>query len=336
MSLYQEFLLEISLRMNNTTDTDEPTFAENLLAAATMFTLSGIGLTAYLLVIVTICWRFSEFRNSFYPLILSLAISDSIMLALFFFYSAPATLLQFAFLGPTVDILFGALCNMVYFAGLTCVCFISLNRYWAVCRFDTYKLIFTHRMVKGSLIFIWLTDLASCIPQLTPCCYLHYYPSDYTWGYDMSLAGNRRYIWYDRFMNVVTFLSIVIAYSLITAKRRKQKKKVANNAVSEEKATQDRAAEYRLVLQFAIVAIVLIVFGLGFTIIPELTVYRWGLFCTSLLYIINNSVNPFVYIYFNEKIQQEMRFVLTGKRQAETQPMAILNTGVTNARPGQE
>uniref|UniRef100_A0A914XNC5 G-protein coupled receptors family 1 profile domain-containing protein n=1 Tax=Plectus sambesii TaxID=2011161 RepID=A0A914XNC5_9BILA len=279
---------------------------ENIVAASVIGVLSLITLSAYILVIVILFRNLKTFaKNSYYTLALSLAFSDSTMLALFLFYSVPCTLLHKRIFGDTFDLAMGVICNVVYFAGLTCMSLTAINRYWAVCRFASYARVYSTRNVVILVCFIWLVGIISGTFQALPCCYLRYFYDEYTYGYDMELWGNHYYIWYDRSVNSITFITIIACYSLIIMKKPSKMGGVRNPMSTQVAQGQVRRAnlEKRLALQSGIIAVVLIIFGLSFTIVPELTTYKWFYLLTSVLYIINNGCNPFIYFFFNNAIR---------------------------------
>ncbi len=98
---------------------DGPTALENWTAAAAMAVLSAGGIVAYAFVFFILLRGADEkLRNPFYTLVLSLGVSDTVMLVIFLFYTAPATVLQAHFLGQTVDVALGVLCNVGWYSAL--------------------------------------------------------------------------------------------------------------------------------------------------------------------------------------------------------------------------
>ena len=47
-------------------------------------------------------------------------------------------------------------------------------------------------------------------------------------------------------------------------------------------------------------ALVLLVFESVFLFLPNFVFTKWELFPISILYIINNGINPFIYMFFNK------------------------------------
>ncbi len=54
--------------------------------------------------------------------------------------------------------------------------------------------------------------------------------------------------------------------------------------------------EARLALQFLVIAMYLLLFDVVFTFLPLYTRYRWHLYLVSVMYVVNNSLNPFIYL----------------------------------------
>lgn len=115
---------------------------ENIVASSAIAVSSFIGFSVYVLLLIVQLKYSSKYKNSYYSLWMSLAVSDCTMLALALFYSVPCTYLQAPFLGENFDVAMGVCSNTAYFAGLACVSIIAINRYWGVCRFYSYRTIF--------------------------------------------------------------------------------------------------------------------------------------------------------------------------------------------------
>lgn len=274
-------------------------------AALTVFLFSMIGFCAYTPVIYAfVKYPKDFFDKPYYRLTLSLTVSDLIMLSLFAVYTPVSISIRGYPFGVNFDRFLGVLCNLSYFAGLTCFINISINRYVAVCQFAKHAKLYTVRNTNVLIFVNWLVGFLSCIPQMFPCCYLRMWPESFSWGYNMELLGNVFYIWYDRVFNTFTFCTLIICYwhILKTVRMKKLVRKSNSDIVALKQARQERS----LAIQFLALGISLIIFGLGFTLIPAVSLYHWHLYLTSFLYILNLSLNPFIYLFFNTAIRKRI------------------------------
>lgn len=275
---------------------------EVFLAAGTIFLFSMIGFFAYMPVLYVFAkYPKDYFNKPYYRLSLSLSISDLVMLSMFLFYTPLSIYTKGYLLGVSFDRFLGVLCNLSYFAGLTCIINISINRYAAVCHFRKHARLYTVRNTNILFFINWLIGFLSCIPQMFPCCYLRMWPESFSWGYNMDLWGNEYYIWYDRVFNTLTFSTLIICYWFIL-KTLRQKKLDGDDIQTIKRAKQERS----LAVQFLLIGLCLIIFGLGFTLIPTISFYHWHLYITSFLYILNLSLNPFIYLFFNSAIRSRL------------------------------
>lgn len=289
---------------------------DDIIAACIILLLSGTSFFAYVIASAAIYRVRKATKNPFYILLFALGISDSTMLALFLFYSTTATLLQRSPFGPEFDSLFcGTLCNLTYFTSLALLVNIALNRYSAICSKDLAKKVHDKSKIKMIIAGCCAFGMVSAIAQLTPCCSLRYYESEYTWSYDLDLAGNAVFVWYDRSSNLFTFFCLVVSYTLIFKKVR-ETRNAAHPSLASSSSQTDHVkakADVRLALQSALVAGLMITFGLGFTIIPLLTSNKWCNLLSSILYIAAIGVHPFVYIGFNKQIRRQASELLRCK-----------------------
>lgn len=300
----------------NTTATDDTNLTSGLemliphnwevsLAAVTIFSFAMIGISAYMPILYVFAKYPKDFFDKpYYRLSLSLSISDLVMLSIFVFYTPISIYTRGYPLGVDFDRFLGVLCNLSYFAGLTCFINIAINRYFAVCRFKKHALLYTVKNTNVLFFINWSVGFLSCIPQMLPCCYLQMWPESFSWGYDMDLWGNEYYIWYDRAFNILTFSTLIVCYWFIIKTLRG--KKLTVDATDDSETLRRAKQERSLAVQFLLIGLCLIIFGLGFTLIPAFTLYHWHLYATSFLYIVNLSLNPLVYLFLNSAIRNRV------------------------------
>ncbi len=142
--------------MNNTYS-PYPEYWMHVFAAVTIGCFSFSGLTMYILVVSVIIRNHQTFaKNSYYTFITSLAVSDCILLSLYLFYAVPCTVTQKFIFGDSFDIFIGVIFNMAYFTCLATIATIGINRYWAVCRFETFDSKFSQQNTKCFIGCVWL------------------------------------------------------------------------------------------------------------------------------------------------------------------------------------
>jgi hypothetical protein len=300
---------------------------ENVFAASIMGVLSVMGLIAYLLIIVIIVRFRQEFlENSYYVFVISLAFSDCLMLVLFAFYSVPCTITQSYILGHNFDRAAGVIDNLQYYTGCVLVALIAFNRYLAVCRFHSYQSIFCDRNVYIFMAGAWVFGIFVSSFQIFSPFGQDYYYDSYGWGFDMTRWGNKYYTMYDQTFSVVTFLFLVACYASLLLKRPGQQVGHQNTRDQKRRAKTER----NLALQFGLVIILLITQGLGFTIVPLLTSSKWAFLALTVLFIVNNSCSPFIYLIFNSQIRSSF-FKLVPFLKPSSQTAVVMTMISTNS-----
>lgn len=287
---------------------------DNIIAGIILVTFSFCAMCAYAPVVYVLFKLWRESKNHFNLLLLSLALSDNIQLLLYCGYAAPSTFLSRPLYGYEADALvFGTLNNMSYFSGLALLVNIGMNRYWSVCRKSTYKVTYTMRAILASVAACFAFGIVSAIPQLTPCCPLRYWQDSYSFGYDMDT--NAPYVWYDRSVTTVTFVSGGFIYAMIFLRIRSAKMNLVHTTAASQLAEQRRErTNKRLAIQSAAIFGLMFLAGLGFTIIPLLTSDKWWALMSAVILICAFGVQPVIYLIFNKPIQQKIMELLPCKK----------------------
>jgi hypothetical protein len=173
------------------------------------------GLILYFMVVFVIIRNPKSFANNpFYTFVLSLAVSDIMQSLACIFYLFPCMLLLRLIFGYTFDWLFGVVTTIPYYAGMITVALIALNRYFAVCRFNSYHRLFQTNRTRMYVWSAWVVGLFSGICFLIPgfsFTYIYWY---FTPGVDVS-ALNYSFMGWDRILTVIVFLVVIICYVTI-------------------------------------------------------------------------------------------------------------------------
>ena len=194
------------------------------LAASLIGIVSFICLIVYIFISYIILANPKEFSsNSYYKFALCLALGDCIQLAIFLFYSTPATFVQGKFLGPFWEEMLGILCNWAYFSCLTAICVIAINRYCAVCRFSTYQDTFSPKRTMFLIAGIWIMGAIFAAPQMIPKHRIKFFSHVYKWGYDEPFHYN------GIVANTVTVTTLILTYKAIFTKRRQVQVEAGGN-----------------------------------------------------------------------------------------------------------
>jgi cation transport ATPase len=98
--------------------------------------------------------------------------------------------------------------------------------------------------------------------------------------------------------------TLIVCYITIFAKLPKTTGSHATQ-LSQSQVAERQKTERNLTLQFSVIVVVLIASMLSFTIITQLTLNRWFMLLISVIFIINNACNPFVYLALNSAIRKE-------------------------------
>jgi hypothetical protein len=281
----------------------------NVIASVTMGVLSSIGFILYFLVVVVILSHPKKYakKNFYYTMLLSLAASDMAMLAISLFYAVPCVYLQSHIFGDSFDSILGAFDIMVYYAGLISTVFIAFNRYWAVCKFQTFRKASDSNIAWKFAVFSWFIGVLGGVAFFFPCCTVHYYLFAYNFLPDITLPGAIYSTWVDRITSLTAVVCFVFCYSAIILQWRKNI--TSSTAGGIENASKAKL-ERNLALQFGIVVLALLLNGICYTVVPRVTENEY----CSLLVILSNiayySCNPVVYLILNSEIREDFKKLL--------------------------
>ena len=185
--------------------------------------------------------------------------------------------------------------------------------------FKKLESIYTKRNVNFMIIVACAFGLVSSMPQWFPCCRLVYFYDEYAWGYDFSLIGNIRFVWYERFVVACTLVLLCFCYSKILIVHRNRAKMVS--AQNSTAAAQKEKAEFRLAIQFALLVLAMIAYVIAVTVVPE---YVEDSFGESVAYFFYLSLNPFLYLLFNRDVRRAVVALLKGRKGLESEQNTAL------------
>lgn len=138
----------------------------------------------YALILFVIFRNKSAFKNSYFTLILSLGLSDFVIL-IYLYHGFFCCLFRGNYLGVTVDaILTFTLTSLWWFNGLYLNVFISINRFVAIALFAKYKQIWTLNKTRIVAVSCAVLGVLSTIPYYIapkPEIYLIEYKSGRRW-----------------------------------------------------------------------------------------------------------------------------------------------------------
>jgi hypothetical protein len=164
-----------------------PASWEIFFASSALAIVALPGFIVYVLILFAISRNWSSYENnSYYKLLISHGICDVTILIIFAFYSVPCTLLQCHIFGDEFDKILGFILIVSWYTTLACISLIAVNRYWAVCKFVSYKTVFSNRNSVIYVSAVWIFGTFFAMWQLLPCCGEVYYYDSYAWSYDTA------------------------------------------------------------------------------------------------------------------------------------------------------
>jgi hypothetical protein len=262
-------------------------------------------ITCSMVIVLIIRSRATFANNSFYTLLVSLAICEMIQLGPYcLLYLMPCILLQERIFGDTIDMIYGPIgCEMCYFAGLYITELIALNRYCAVCHFDWYERVFSKNLTLAYVAVAVLLGICSGAVLFMPGFAFRTYVELYTSGFDFTKNNTPYFIHYSNFADGGTFIVLLFCYVAILLKR--PMKMVGNANLSQIERKRREKTERKLALQFGIIALIYVAYHTSFQIFLHsgLLVNPFFSLIVTLLYIVYISINSYIYLVFNSDIR---------------------------------
>jgi hypothetical protein len=123
---------------------------------------------------------------------------------------------------------------------------------------------------------------------------------------------------------IVCYITIFLKYPKKTGSQIAQ--------FSQTQLAERQRTERNLAVQFSVIVVVLIASMLSFTIIPQFTLNRWFMLLISVIFIINNACNPFVYLALNSAIRAQF-LAMFCHRKAKVSSFTLTNINSANSRP---
>lgn len=137
------------------------TFGRNIAVAVSVAILSTIGVLLYLLVLPAMITYYRLSKQTFYLLMITLAIPETAWLFLTLVYSIPTILYESTFYGYVMERIMGDFDTVIYFVQSTNLFFVSVNRLRFVGRtsVETFDKVFTAKKVFFWTGILWAFSL---------------------------------------------------------------------------------------------------------------------------------------------------------------------------------
>lgn len=154
----------------------------------------------------------------------------------------------------------------------------------------------------------WMIGALTAIPSAWPCCYVFYYSDELTWHFNYELAYGRALIAMDLGTTFgVTFI-ILVCNVLIFTYVHHMHKQVAGSLRRETQENVRRNREFKLFIQFFIIATWLVVYDVCYNVLSRAFDHsKWVGLVISWLYIGQCSINGYVYLALNSSIHRQLR-----------------------------
>ncbi len=291
---------------------------QDFMAGSFMCGSCAVGLFGYIPVLFVLV-RSTTLKHPVYGLIISLGVTDCASLVIWF------TAGIFTFSHGTLfnQIVIDWLMVIVVYGWYSLVCHvaaISFNRYLAVCRPASHHRWFQSQFQSKHWVILtcglaFLVNILSYIPPGT------LFAVD-GWYFNWKDEGVRNFYWYfDQGLCSLVFLLMIGEYSAIIRSVRKSDATVRNyrsrsrgaQEVARE-AAAERKRQISLCVQCGLVGICFwlndILFYAAPAVFADYPVVVF--FCSSWLWIFNNSMNPWLYLVFNSRLRKEVKKTFLG------------------------
>lgn len=269
-----------------------------------LFCLTGIAAQT-LLCATIIKYRKTTFSNPFYMLVVALAIPDAIHLSSEICCALPAV---FRGLEDTPKWFLnscGYFANASFFGLASLMLMIAINRYVAVCHFDTYKQHFGQKRIKGMIIACF--GFSFIIPSIMYGCECYYDFTGFAWLFVCKPGGCAKFA---LDLNAITANSIcggvVLVYALISIKYRRIRNRIGVTLNQSDDDKRRRAKETKLMFQFGLICVVLIANQTFFWIFLNVATNEPSQMVLNFLRNLNSSISAFLYLTFASEVRSRL------------------------------
>lgn len=200
---------------------------------------------------------------------------------------------------------------------------ISINRYIAVCHSSRHDLLFNRNRMVVLLSVSWF--YAICIhasPTFIPPN-MYYSLNGYyaVWASD---AITTYYTYEDISCCSLVFLICIFSYISVIVKYAHVRRQVSPNGKknnkSRAKEKKDAMFQFRLALQTSVRCLTFFIYDLLYYLVSFYSTNLWAVFiCSTYLWCLNNALNPWVYLIFNEQLRKVLKNKIRGRH---TEPAA--------------
>lgn len=122
------------------------------------------GLILYIIVSIGLIYLMKSSKNTFYLLLISLAVADIIYLSETLFYSIPCIITQSRVYGIVMERITGHVDTITWFAQCSHVLFITINRlrFVAASNFQTFDKVFSYKKTLIWILLLWVFSIGKC------------------------------------------------------------------------------------------------------------------------------------------------------------------------------
>lgn len=287
----------------------QPSSLELWLTSIIGYLICFVSLALYLRVSYIIFkLKSNYFSNSFYTLLLYLSVADCSFLIIQLTVGYLVPLIGFKNVPHNLIAAFGFIIILANLVIPQLVILIAFNRYVCVCHFDKYKIIFGHKSVH--LIVSICFTVALVLTCFFYACTCFAYKVSYFWEISCYYRNCANIIYYLGFFSW-GFLCVLVpfVYIVFYCNYRWRKYKLAK---SMEIAVRIETADLMLLFQSFIISSVLVLYFILFFVQSRIQSSFTDI-TLSFVSLINSSINPYLYIYFNKEIRCRVCFKFLNK-----------------------
>lgn len=248
------------------------------------------------------------FANSFYTLLLYLAVADCSFLFIQLTLAYPITVIGFKNVSQKFVAACGFFAVFIYLTIPQLTILIAINRYIATCHFHKYQTIFGPKGVHS--IAMLCISIALVLTSFFYSCTCFAFKASYAW--EMS-CSDRKLVDIVYYVGLVFWgslsLTVPTVYIVFYCHYKWKKYKLGQSLNA---TVQIKKVDMKLLSQSIIISSILILVFVFF-FLKNATESKFVDLSLSFVSLINGSINPYLYIFFNPDIRRRISFKSVNK-----------------------
>jgi hypothetical protein len=284
-----------------------------------------VGILANFIVCYTILrYKKTTFSNTFYTLAVALAVPDCVHLFTELTCSLPAVFYGLERTPKWFLHSCGYFADVSFWAIAPLMLVIAVNRFVAVCYFETYKRHFDARRIRILIAFCFI--FCFFMPSVMYGCEC-YYDFKHAWLFSCNeFRGCKNFaLNFNATICNSICLAVAIIYVAIYIQHHRVQRRVGQSLQSDDDRKR-RAKESKLMFQFGMISTVLIAYQVFFWIFLYVATNDPSEMVLNFLVNLNSCISPFLYLSFGSDIRSRLPW---NKQKHESRAGTVLQGTLT-------